>query len=195
MTQTLVLVRHGEIVRPPYTSNFDRAALSERGEAQIHALAQAWPANRPAAVFASPLRRSIESALLLADAFGLSISKRPCLKEWSPDDSGIPQPEYIALERKAWADLTFVPPSKESLGQAATRGRRCLEDIAKALEGTTAAVVGHGTLFTLIMSDLKRERPTEASKNAIGFASAAILEAGSDLRLIQDFRTYSVKPP
>lgn len=93
MSATLVLVRHGEIVRPPYTSNFDRAPLSDRGEAQIRALARAWPVDRPAAVFASPLRRSIESALLLAESFGLPIAKRPCLKEWSPDESGIPQSE------------------------------------------------------------------------------------------------------
>src|SRR5205807_9366973 len=92
MTGNLVLIRHGEIVRPAYTSNFDRAPLSTWGEAQIRALSQAWPVERPTAIFASPLRRSIESALLLAEGFGLSIVKRPRLKEWSADDAGIPQP-------------------------------------------------------------------------------------------------------
>ena len=38
MTGTLVLVRHGEIVRPAHTSNFDRAPLSEDGESQMRAL-------------------------------------------------------------------------------------------------------------------------------------------------------------
>jgi len=190
MTSTLVLVRHGEIVRPPYTSNFDRAPLSERGENQIHALARAWPADPPSAVFASPLRRSIESAIILASSFGRSISKRSCLKEWSADESGIPQPEYIALEKRAWADLEFVPPSKESLARAALRGRVCLEDIAKSSDGSTVAVVGHGTLFSLITAALKSQRPTEAYKNSIGFAAAAIVAAGSDLRLGSDFRKY-----
>ena len=192
MSATLVLVRHGEIVRPMDTSNFDRAPLSARGEAQMRALAAAWPASLPSAVFASPLRRSVESALLLANEFGLSISKRPCLKEWSADESGIPQPEYMALERRAWADPEFLPPSKESLAQAAQRGRRCIEQIAKAVDGTTAAVVGHGTVFALVTSALKGERATEAHKNSIGFASAAIVEAGSELRLVSDFRTYGV---
>jgi len=41
VTARLVLVRHGEIVRPANTSNFDRAPLSERGEIQIRAPAQA----------------------------------------------------------------------------------------------------------------------------------------------------------
>src|SRR5213083_1946030 len=105
MTGTLVLARHGEIVRPAYTSNFDRAPLSERGEAQIRALASAWPVGRPTAIFASPLRRSLKSAILLAQPFRVSIAKRPCLKEWSADDSGIPQAEFKELERRAWADF------------------------------------------------------------------------------------------
>jgi probable phosphoglycerate mutase len=190
LTATLVLVRHGEIIRPPYTSNFDRAPLSERGESQIRGLARAWPVERPSRVFASPLRRSIESAILLANAFRVTIAKRACLKEWSADDSGIPQPEYAALEKRAWGDLGFVPPSKESLAQAAARGGRCLEDIAREAAGTTAAVVGHGTLFSLVTATLRGERPTEAYKNSIGFAAAAVVGAGSELRLVSDFRTF-----
>lgn len=190
MSGTLVLVRHGEIVRPLYTSNFDRAALSTYGETQIRALARAWPATRPSAVYTSPLRRSVESALVLATAFGRSITKRPCLREWSADDSGIPQDEYKALERRAWADFEFVPPGRESLSQATTRARRCLEEIAEATDGSTAAVVGHGTTFSLVTASLKGDRPTEAYKDSIGFAAAAIVESGSGLRLIQDFQNY-----
>ncbi len=193
MSGTLVLVRHGEIVRPLYTSNFDRAALSTYGETQIRALARSWPATRPSAVYTSPLRRGVESAQVLANAFGRSIAKRLCLREWSADDSGIPQDEYKALERKAWADFEFVPPGRESLSQAATRARQCLEGIAEATEGSTAAVVGHGTMFSLVTASLKGDRPTEAYKDSIGFAAAAIVESGSGLRLIQDFRNYPDK--
>ena len=190
MSGTLVLVRHGEIVRPLYTSNFDRAALSTYGETQIRALAKAWPAGRPTAVYTSPLRRGVESAQVLANAFGRSITKRSCLREWSADDSGIPQDEYKALERRAWADFDLVPPSRESLSQATTRVRECLEEIGEVTEGSTAAVVGHGSLFSLLTASLKGDRPTEAYKDSIGFAAAAIVESGSGLRLIQDFRTY-----
>jgi len=190
VTSTLVLVRHGEIVRPPYTSNFDRAPLSRRGEEQVRDLARAWPVRRPDEVFASPLRRSIESAIILSEVFGLPVSKRPCLKEWSADESGIPQAEYAALEKKAWANPDFVPPSKESLAQAAVRGARCLESIAKTSEGQTVAVAGHGTLFSLVTASLRGEPPSEAYKNSIGFAAVAIVEAGSGLRLVSDFRTY-----
>ena len=195
MTGTLVLVRHGEIVRPAHTSNFDRAPLSEDGESQMRALTRTWPVNRPTAIFASPLRRSIESALLLAEAFHVLITKRPCLKEWSADESGIPQPEYKELERRAWADFDFLPPSKESIAHAVVRGRRCIEGIAKEVDGSTAAIVGHGALFSLVTSALKGDRPTEAYKDSIPFASAAILESSSDLRLVRDFQVYGNPSP
>jgi broad specificity phosphatase PhoE len=186
----LVLFRHGEIVRPMGTSNFDRAPLSERGQKQIEALAAAWPADPPETIFASPLRRSYESSLVLARSFRRPIVKRACLKEWSPDESGIPQDEYMALERRAWADLDYVPPSRESLAAAGERGRTCLEAIGDEQEGRTVAISGHGTLFSLVIARLRGERPTEAYKNSIGFGHAAMLEAGSGLRLVRDFRSY-----
>src|SRR5438128_11364353 len=100
MTGNLVLIRHGEIVRPAYTSNFDRAPLSTLGEAQIRALSQAWPVERPTAIFASPLRRSIDSALLVAEVFGLPIVKRPRPKEWSAGGAGIRRADYKALRHR-----------------------------------------------------------------------------------------------
>ncbi len=73
---------------------------------------------------------------------------------------------------------------------AGVRGRACLEEIAQGNDGRTVAVVGHGTLFSLVTSALKGVRPTEAYKGSIGFAHAAIVEAGSSLRLLRDFQGY-----
>jgi broad specificity phosphatase PhoE len=155
-------------------------------------LARAWPADRPTAIFASPLLRSLESAVVLAEAFRGSVQKRPCLREWSPDESGIPQDRYKTLERQCWANLAFLPTSGESLAAAAIRGRRCLDEIAGRLMSTTAAVVGHGTLFSLVTAGLRGEVPTERYKDSIGFADSAILETGSALRLVRDFQAHGV---
>src|SRR5207245_6661785 len=113
-------------------------------------LPAALPGDSPRALLARPLARSIQSALPPAGGFGLPITKRPRLKEWSADDAGIPPPEYKDLERRSWADFDFVPPSKESLAQAAIRGLQCIEGIAEEVDGSTAAVVGHGTLLCLV---------------------------------------------
>jgi len=195
MHATLVLVRHGEIVRPLNTSNFDRAPLSDRGRRQIEVLAAAWPTAPPTRIYASPLRRSIETAIVLSESFHVPIMKRPCLKEWAPDESGISQPEYKALESRAWADLDYLPPSKESLGMAVTRARKCLEAIGSDNSGRVVAVSGHGTLFSLAISELKGDRPSETYKDSIGFGSTAIIEAGSGLRLVRDFTRIGVAVP
>jgi len=190
MATTLVLVRHGEIVRPTDTSNFDPAHLSPRGRAQLEALAVAWPTDPPDVLYASPLPRAIESSQILGRAFGLPTIIKPCLREWAADTSGIPQPAYVALEKRAWADLDFVPPSGESLAMAARRARDCVTAIAVNHRGNRVAVVGHGTLFSLLTAALKRERPTEAYKASVGFSHAAIVSHASRLRLVKDFAAY-----
>ncbi len=160
MHATLVLLRHGEIVRPLGTSNFDRAPLSDQGRRQIEALAASWPAAPPTRIYASPLRRSTETAIVLSESFHVPILKRPCLKEW-----------------------------------AATRARACVESIGSDNPGRVVAVSGHGTLFSLVLSELKGDRPSEAYKDSIGFGSAAIIEAGSGLRLVRDFTRIGVAVP
>jgi len=190
MTTTLVLVRHGEIVRPADTSNFDPAPLSDRGRRQVEALVDAWPVDRPAALYASPLLRAMQSASVLGEAFGLPTIIEPCLREWAADVTGVPQPEYVALEERAWQDLGWVPPNGESLSMAAERGRDCIDAIGKAHPGSTVAVMGHGTLFSLLAAELRGIRPTPEYKASIGFAHAAILSSGSRLRLLKDFARY-----
>jgi len=195
VTTTLVLVRHGEIVRPMDTSNFDSAPLSANGRRQVEALARAWPTEAPGALVASPLLRARQTAEVLADHFRLPVVLRPCLTEWTADPSGIPQPEYMALERRAWADLDWVPPSGESLAMAGSRAEACVQEIAAECPGRTVAAVGHGTLFSLLTSRLRGRRPTEAYKASIGFAHAAILSAGSELRLVRDFAACGAPEP
>lgn len=194
VTATLVLVRHGEIVRPADTSNFDPAPLTGRGRDQIRALAEAWPTDPPTILYASPLLRAIQSATVLGERFGLPTIIHPCLREWAPDSSGVPQPEYVALEDRAWSDLEFVPPSGESLAMASRRARECIEALAAAHPGSIVAVAGHGTLFSLLTSDLKGERPTEEYKASIGFGHAAVVASGSALRLVKDFARYGDLP-
>ena len=187
---TLVLIRHGEIQRPTDTSNFDPAPLTDRGRSQVEGLVDHWPADPPKVLYASPLLRAIQSAQVLGDRFGLPTIINPCLREWAADATGIPQPEYVALEDRAWADLAWVPPSGESLAALGPRARACLEAIAQAHPGETVAVVGHGTHFSVVTAELRGVRPTEEYKASIGFAHAAILASGSSLRLVRDFARY-----
>jgi broad specificity phosphatase PhoE len=183
----LVLIRHGAIVRPTNTSNFDRAPLSSEGWRQVSRLATEWPTAKPSAVYSSDLLRAVQTATILQTAFHVLLEKRECLREWTADPADLPQSVYMDLERRAWRDLEWVPPAGESLAMAGDRALRCLDAIAARHHGDTVAVVAHGTLFSQLISRLKGERPTEAYKNTIPFAGFAVVAHGDAWRLVSDF--------
>ncbi|TLZ58374.1 MAG: histidine phosphatase family protein [Methanobacteriota archaeon] len=117
----LVLIRHGEIVRPRDTSNFDRAPLSSEGWRQMNRVATEWPFAKPTAVYSSDLLRSVQSATILQTLFHIPLEKRDCLREWTADPADLAQPAYMDLERRAWRDLDWLPPGGESLVMAGDR--------------------------------------------------------------------------
>ena len=183
----LVLIRHGEIVRPSNTSNFDRAPLSSEGWRQVNRLATEWPYAKPSAVYSSDLLRAVQTATILQTAFHVPLEKRECLREWTADPADLPQSTYMDLERRAWRDLDWIPPGGESIAMAGDRVLRCLDEVAARHHADTVAVVGHGTLFSQFTSRLKQARPTEAYKNSIPFAGVAVVAHGDTWRLVSDF--------
>ncbi len=184
---TVVLIRHGAIVRPTDTSNFDRAPLSSEGWRHMHRLAEEWPFEKPAAVYCSDLLRAVQSATILQTAWHVPLARRACLQEWTADPADLEQDVYLELEHRAWRELDWVPPSGESLVMAGRRIAACLEAIAEAHHGQTAAVVGHGTVFTQFTAHLKGERPTEVYKGSVPNGGFAVVAHGEAWRLVSDF--------
>jgi len=191
---TLVMIRHGAIVRPTDTSNFDRAPLSSEGWQQMNRLASEWPFEKPATVYSSDLLRAVQSATILQTAWHVPLVRRECLREWTADPADLEQDLYLALEHRAWRDLEWVPPGGESLAMAGERIARCLDGIARLHHGQAAAVVGHGTVFTQFTARLKGERPTEAYKNSVPNAGFAVVAHGDTWRLVWDFASLPWSP-
>jgi len=185
-----VLIRHGAIVRPSNTSNFDLAPLSSEGWQQMNRLGAEWPFAKPSVIYSSTILRAGQSATILQTAFHLPLERRECLREWTANPADLPQEAYTSLERRAWQDLRWIPPGGESLSMAGDRVTPCLKGIATRHHGEIVAVVGHGTLFSLFTSELKAERPTEPYKNSIPFASAAVVAHGERWRLVADFKSF-----
>ena len=191
---TVVLIRHGAIVRPTDTSNFDRAPLSSEGWAQMSRLAAEWPFEKPATVYSSDLLRAVQSATILQTAWHVPLVRRACLVEWTADPADLEQDVYMGLERRAWRAPDWVPPGGESLSMAGERITRCLDALAPLHHGQTAAVVGHGTAFTQFIARLKGERPTEAYKNSIPNAGVAVVGHGDAWRFVSDFTALRPSP-
>ncbi len=188
---TLVLVRHGEVVRPTDTSNFDKAPLSTKGESQVATVGHHWPVARPEAVYASDLLRAVQTGKILATMLHAPLALRVGLREWTPSPGDLTQEAYSAVEARCWADLDWVPPSGESLHQAQDRIARTLRDIARAHRGATVAVVGHGAVFSLFTSAVEGVLPTRDRKDAVPFAGYATVSYAGRFSVASDFRVIA----
>ncbi len=154
---TLVLLRHG-VTEHTSAKRFsgglrgDNPPLSEEGRAQVHEAA-AWLAalgERVEAVVASPVRRTRESAEIVAETFGLSVEEQPGFAEMEFGDwDGLTFLEVAERDQPAldaWLrDLDAPPPRGESFRTVEKRVLAGLEEVLEAHAGRTVVVVSHVT--------------------------------------------------
>jgi probable phosphoglycerate mutase len=142
----IVLVRHGATEANSRGLLLGRAdpPLSDSGRAQARAVAEHLGREpRPAAVVASPLRRTMETAASIADVFGLAVEPEPALIEM---DYGEWDERPLAdVPREVWAawqdDIDFAPPSGESLRSVQGRVSECAASLlARSADGPVIAV-------------------------------------------------------
>ena len=157
----LYCVRHGEStynVEGRLQGQSDAPVLSELGRRQSEAAARALSGKPIEALYASPLRRALETAEIIAGALGLTIRTDPRLKEI---DIGIFQDRLRAdLERDhaqvlaRWlsGDPDFVIPGGESRRQLSQRGRAAFEDIRRSGHEQAVVVAHGGVLVSTIKS-------------------------------------------
>lgn len=134
--------------------------LSEEGRRQARALGEALAAEEGQglqALFASDLRRALETATILGEHVGLAAEPLAALREWDVGAwSGLARdaiarrwPEEFRRVRSG--DLAVRPGGGESRGQVGARVRRALVDLARRFPGGRIAVVTHlGVLRSLL---------------------------------------------
>lgn len=160
MTTRLYLIRHGATT----LSAEDRFAgatevdLSDEGRAQVAALARRLSDDDIAAVYASPMRRTVETANILARAFGLAPQLRDGLREihhgrWE----GRTRAEVEAAfkdEYAAWEldPLTFAPEGGESGLMVLARALPVIRGIVLGHPNQNVVVVSHKATIRLILS-------------------------------------------
>lgn len=162
MTTRVFLVRHGATV----LSAEDRFAgatdveLSAEGRAQVERLAQRLADTRLAAVYCSPLKRTVETASILARPRDLPPIPKDGLREISHGRwEGLKREEVetrFAGEYKAWeADpFTFAPEGGESGLSVMARALPVIREIVLKHEGNNVLVVSHKATIRLLISSL-----------------------------------------
>ena len=162
MPTRVFVVRHGATT----LSAEDRFAgetdvdLSETGRSQLHQLADRLGHEPLCAVYASPMRRTLESAGILAGPHGLSVLPVPALREISHGRwEGKARREVEALwpeEYARWESdpYTFAPEGGESGLAVTARALPALIGLVVAQAGRTFLVVSHKATIRLLLSAL-----------------------------------------
>jgi broad specificity phosphatase PhoE len=177
------LLRHGETEWNRQRRILGRrpVPLSERGRAQLSALAPHLAALGIASIFTSPLPRARSTAELIAQQLG----GVPIV-----DEDGLTEVDYADWEGKSFPDLvdhpsyaafrkdplgTPFPGGGESLLQVRDRVFAAMASIAAAADGRTTVVVSHGDPLRLILcgclnmdvAELRRIRVDNGALSAI----------------------------
>ena len=163
MTQTRIfLIRHGATT----LSAEDRFAgatdvpLSDEGRQQAGRLAERLGEIPVAAVYASPLGRTMETANILAAPHRLEVQQRDGLREishghWEQLTRHEVEDKFPA-EAAAWEEdpFTFAPEGGESGLAVTARALPALIEIVRRHEGRPVIVVSHKATIRLLLSSL-----------------------------------------
>jgi broad specificity phosphatase PhoE len=162
MATRIFLVRHGATV----LTAEDRFAgatdveLSDEGREQARRLAVRLSRERIAAIYASPLGRTVETATILAQPHRLDVQTRDGLREishgrWEQMTRREVEQQFPE-EAAAWEKdpYTFAPVGGESGLTVTARALPVLMDIVRAHSSGNVLVVSHKATIRLLLSSI-----------------------------------------
>ncbi|MDQ6912237.1 MAG: histidine phosphatase family protein [Verrucomicrobiota bacterium] len=201
------LVRHGATV----LSAEDRfagatdVALSDLGREQARKLAVRLTSENVAAVYASPMSRTIETARIVAEPHNLEVQPRDGLREISHGRweqlTRREVEERFPEEASAWEEdpFTFAPQGGESGLAVTARALPVLLELVRQNHGAAVLVVSHKATIRLLLSSLLGFDPRRYRDNLdLKPASLSIVDfkdaARSRLMLFNDTSHYANLP-
>ncbi len=160
----LLLVRHGQTSYNENQRWHDHSdiALTSLGVSQAHATAAALRNERPVAIYASPLRRSIQTADLLASAHDLKAIEKAGLSEIDAGELGGLTYEEITKKFpdffRSWETdpVHTTPPAGETMASLQSRCWSAVNEIIKSHTDATVIVVSHSfSIASIICKAIK----------------------------------------
>jgi broad specificity phosphatase PhoE len=209
MTATRIfLVRHGATqlsAEDAFAGGGTDVPLSDIGRAQLEKLAVRLAGEPIAAVYASPLGRTMETARILAAPHHLPVTPKEGLREishghWEGKTRASVEKDY-PKEYALWnADpFSFAPPEGETGLAVTARALPALLEIVAAHPGVQVLVASHKATIRLLIGsllgfDLRRYRDhldqSPASLNILDFKDVS----HARLSLFNDISHYSPSP-
>lgn len=170
---SVFLVRHGETewsLSGRHTGLSD-LPLTERGEQDVHRLAERLRGLRFAQVLVSPLRRAVRTCELAG--FGAAAQTDPDLLEWNYGEYEGRRTADIRAERPGWRLFRDGCPGGESPLAVGTRADRVIARV-RVSEGNTL-LVSSGHILRVLVARWLGLAPGEGSLFLLGTASLSAL--------------------
>jgi probable phosphomutase (TIGR03848 family) len=181
------LIRHG-LTDHTGTRLYGRTPgihLSERGRKQAERLAERFARVRLAAVYSSPLERSMETAGPLALSQGLRVTRRPGLIEM---DAGAwtKRPLSGLARTKLWQRIQRTPseaafPDGESFAAANARLVGELGQIAGRHPKGRVAVVSHSDSIRMMLTHVAGAHLDQFQRMIVDTASVSVVTVGAGI--------------
>eukprot|EP01031_Cornospumella_fuschlensis_P007493 gene7493-9283_t len=158
----IFLIRHGAttLTAEDRFAGATDVPLSDAGREQARLLACRLSGLEVAAVYASPLGRTMETARILAEPHALEVQPRDGLREishghWEQLTRKEVDKEFPA-EAAAWEEdpYTFAPQGGESGLAVTARALPALIDIVRHHDGQSVIIVSHKATIRLLLSSL-----------------------------------------
>lgn len=159
LTTTVYFIRHGEIDNPRevfYGRSLD-LQLTDIGKDQIRRLAQEIKRKGIVvnAIYASPLRRAVQSAQIIGGVF----NNPPLFKEQDLIDVDIPalvghpvaEREQIHMQGTDEYDEEFVEKGNESRNHIVERMMKVVKRVREENQGKTILIISHGDPLRLLL--------------------------------------------
>ncbi|SFC14848.1 probable phosphoglycerate mutase [Xylanibacter ruminicola] len=143
---TLYLVRHGETVdnANQIMQGQTQGELNENGVQQARAFSEQWKNKEIDIILASDLKRSIDTARIIAEPHQLEVLTTPLLRE---RDWGSFTGRFIPdLKGKVW------PDDIETLENLLSRAGEFIAYVKQTFPGKKVLAVGHGIINKAIQS-------------------------------------------
>lgn len=193
MAVKIIGVRHGEVHNPDGViyAGLPGYGLSERGRSQATAVGRALEGIPLTALYASPLDRAMETAMLVAEMTGAEVIPDERLHEWRHwhQFAGMTWERLRIDAREAWDAYQSDPggvTSGESLEALANRVESWLSDAERAHpDGLVVAVTHLEPLRAVLLRRLARPA-ADLFSIRIGVGEAVCLSPDADVTSLSE---------
>jgi len=185
----LILIRHGETERNSEArlqGGKSDIPLNEKGRRQAHCLGLALQAEKLKAIYSSPLKRALDTALAISVHHHLEIQIDHALAEIDMGFiDGLDLTEVKESQADFWnrwrqEDYSAALPGGESPLQVQQRAWGAIQDIIRRHREGSVAVVSHGISLQTIITAMLGAPLSSLTRFHLGVASITILHIDDD---------------